>query len=106
MPPLLIETKEVRDEVHAIRKVRPIVRATADQTIRSQVDLREHFSQPGIGDLPQHIGKLARQVSTQAKRLGAGQMQRHQMLGDDLANDPIGNIDKAFNDNIEIALVI
>ena len=75
MPLLLVNAKEVGDEVHTIGEVSPILCAALLQAIRSHVYARQHFSQPRIVDLLEHLWKCSRQISSQAKYLGAGQIE-------------------------------
>ena len=58
MPLLLVNAKEVGDEVHTIGEVSPILCAALLQAIRSHVYARQHFSQPRIVDLLEHLWEM------------------------------------------------
>ena len=88
MPLLLVNEKEVRHEVHTMVKLAQSF-ALLCFRLSGVTSMRKYFSQPRIVDLLEHLWKCSRQISSQAKHLGAGQMKRHQMIGDDLSNQPV-----------------
>jgi hypothetical protein len=60
MPLLLVNAKEVGDEVHTIGEVSPILCAALLQAIRSHVYACQHFSQLRIVDLIEHLWEMFR----------------------------------------------